>query len=282
MFADGTVALDGISFSVPEGSVFGLLGPNGAGKTTTVRLCNGMLTPTSGSVSVFGMPAAEEPARRRSSTLSEQSRMYDALSVRDNLTFYAAMYGIKESVAASRIDELVERLDAGEFADRKVGMLSTGMRKRVSLARVLVNEPEVLFLDEPTSGLDPASDGSVARLIRSLARERNATVVLCTHDLHLATGICDRFGFLDAGTLTAHGTADEIIGGVPRERTVRIHTDGGESRHRYDRLDDIDQLVRDSQANGEKIVEVVIDRPSLEDAYFHYVTSAREGDTRES
>lgn len=256
---------------VARGEICGLLGPNGAGKSTTVRLLNGTLRPTDGSSVVLGTSDSTEEIRRKTATLSESAQLYEHLSVSDNLKFYGALYDMDSTTVELRIDELMERLDLTGKKHLKLGSFSTGMRKRVQLARTLLHNPQLLFLDEPTSGLDPEGSVHVISLIERLAREEHTTVLLCTHNLPLAERICDSYGLLDRGRLAAFGTKDELFASVTNEQRVRVSSQLGEEVHTFDREEDINRIIQDVISRGGLVREVTVEEPSLEDVYFHYV-----------
>ena len=203
------VALDDVSFDVGYGEVFGFLGPNGAGKTTTVRTLGTLLSPTSGSAVVAGLPLGEKngPAiRSRISLMSESPGLYLRLTVRENLEFFAGLYELDDT--AGRIDRALRSVNLADRARDLCGSLSKGLRQRVALARALLTDPAVLFLDEPTSGLDPVATIEVYGLITAL-RERGVTTFLTTHRLEEAERLCDRVAILNR-TLRLIGRPDEL------------------------------------------------------------------------
>jgi len=271
VFPGGITALEDLTLQIEQGQIFGFLGPNGAGKTTTIRLLNGTLLPSGGSSSVLGRDSRDEEVRSRTATLAEEAKMYEHMSVRQNLRFFARMYGLSSTDAEARIQELLERMRLWEKRDAKLGSFSTGMKKRVYLARTLLHRPEILFLDEPTSGLDPEAAAQVTDLIRTLAREQGVSVFLCTHNLVLAERICDVFALLRQGRLQAVGSKEQLLENTLEDKQVRIRTLGSTALHSFTREDEIDRIVREQQGRGEKIVEVQILRPSLEDVYFRTV-----------
>jgi ABC-2 type transport system ATP-binding protein len=275
-FDNGVVAVSGLTVTIPRGVVFGLLGPNGAGKTTTVRLLNGVLTPTEGGACVLGVSSDDETLRRRTATLAEDARMYAHLSPRENLRFFSRLYDMPRDRAEQRIEVLLRRMDLWQRRDDRLGTFSTGMRKRVFLARTLLHDPELLFLDEPTAGLDPEASRDVTDLIRELATEQGTSVLLCTHNLPLAERICDRFGFLKDGRLVAAGTPSELIDslGRPRELWLTVvGADGAEQTERvpYVQEEEIPGIVKARLEAGAELREVRRVRPSLEEVYFAYV-----------
>jgi ABC-2 type transport system ATP-binding protein len=200
-------AVDGISFEVAEGEVFGLLGHNGAGKTTTIRVLTARALPTSGRARVAGFDVATERAQVRPliNLVFEEQNLYERLSGRDNLRLFARLYG----VADARADELLERVGLAPAAKRKVKTYSSGMKQRLLLARSLVNSPRVLFLDEPTRGLDPTSARELRDLVRELSLQ-GVTVFLTTHYMEEADELCQRVAFLSQGKIVALDTPREL------------------------------------------------------------------------
>ena len=202
-------AVDDVSFSVGQGEVFGFLGPNGAGKTTTVRMLGTLIAPTSGSASVAGIPlgpAGEAQIRQRISITTEAPGLYKRLTVAENLDFFARLYGLPGRQA--RIFDALSAVGLADRADDLCGSLSKGLKQRASLARSLLNEPEVMFLDEPTAGLDPVAAREVLDLVNGL-RKRGVTVFLTTHRLDEAEWLCDRVAILNTRLRTI-GTPDEL------------------------------------------------------------------------
>jgi ABC-2 type transport system ATP-binding protein len=264
-------AVSGLTLHIEQGKIFGFLGPNGAGKTTTIRLLNGTLSPTAGSSRVLGFESQDQEIRRRTATLAEEAQMYEHMSVLDNLRFFAHMYDMQPAHAEARIRTLLERMNLWEKRELKLGSLSTGMKKRVYLCRTLLHRPEIIFLDEPTSGLDPEAATRVTELIRTLAREHETTIFLCTHNLFLAERICDRFGFIHSGELVGTGTREELIRAHTEQPRVEIRTDAGIERFEYREEAEIDALVRRLQGQGKRIVEVRPLRPTLEEVYFRTI-----------
>jgi len=270
-YDNGVRALHDLSFSIEEGTIFGLLGPNGAGKSTTVRLLNGTLAPTEGQSMVLGRESRTQELRTETATVAELAQMYEHMTVAENLGFFAVLYEITPADAAGRIEELLGRLHLEDRKNDKLGSLSTGLKKRVHLVRALLHRPRIVFFDEPTSGLDPESAREVVELIETMAREEGTTVLLCTHNLPLAEGICDGFGFLARGRLVRYGSKGELLDSVMPERRVRLVTDAGEELYTYSEPDEVNRLVRKAMDDGRLIREVRQVVPSLEDAYFHFV-----------
>jgi ABC-2 type transport system ATP-binding protein len=203
------VAFQDVSFEIGYGEVFGFLGPNGAGKTTTVRTLGTLLSPTSGSATIAGIPLTPENGleiRRRISIMPELPGLYQRLSVTENLQCFADLYEVPGS--EDRIGRALRAVNLSDRAHDVCGTLSKGLRQRVALARALLSDPEVLFLDEPTTGLDPAGARDVHDLIDEL-RRRRVTIFLTTHRLEEAERLCDRVAILN-GTLRKIGRPDEL------------------------------------------------------------------------
>jgi ABC-2 type transport system ATP-binding protein len=205
-------AVDGITFRVEPGEVFGLLGPNGAGKTTTVRLLNGILPPSGGTARVFGLDPAKDGAaiRQRTGVLTETPALYERLSARENLTFFATLQNLPQPELDRSVDEMLAFFDLSSRAADKVETYSKGMKQRLALARALVHRPPLLFLDEPSSGLDPEAAQQVDDLIADLGRTDGQTVILATHNLLEAQRLCDRVAIMNHGRILAMGSLTDL------------------------------------------------------------------------
>jgi sodium transport system ATP-binding protein len=201
-----TAAVRDLSFTVAPGEIYGLLGPNGAGKTTTLRILAGILVPTSGRVRVTGIDVAADTraVRRRLGFLTNTTGLYPRLNGRELLRYFARLYGLSPALADARIDTLVRALELGAFFDRRAEALSTGERQRLSIARAVLHDPEVLILDEPTAGLDVLASRFLRDFVRA-ERDRGKAVLFSTHYLAEAELLCDRIGLLHQGRLLAEG-----------------------------------------------------------------------------
>ena len=204
------VAVDALDLEIRRGEVFGLLGPNGSGKTTTIRMLCGLLLPTSGSASVVGFDVAtqSESIRRRIGYMSQRFGLYDDLTVRENMRFYARVYGLMGAALNSRIEEQLDDLALRQRASQLAGTLSGGWKQRLALACSTAHRPDMLFLDEPTAGVDPASRRLFWQLIYGLAKG-GTTILVTTHYMDEAER-CQRLAFLSRGHLIASGTASEV------------------------------------------------------------------------
>jgi ABC-2 type transport system ATP-binding protein len=214
-------AVDALDLEVQRGEVVGLLGHNGAGKTTTVRLLAGLLAADAGQVRVAGLDPTVEGAevRQRLGVLPSQPVVDTRLTARQNLRFAAELFGLRTADLDARIDATLTGFDLAGRGDERVAGFSTGMRQRLSLARVLLSDPDTLLLDEPTSALDPVAARQVRRRLASLAQQEHRTVVLCTHDLAEAEQLCDRVVVLEHGRVVLEGSPAELaaahgVGGV--------------------------------------------------------------------
>jgi ABC-2 type transport system ATP-binding protein len=269
-YDDGTLGLSDLDLAVEQGEIFGLLGPNGAGKTTTVRLLNGTIHPTEGRSRVLGLEAGSEDIRAQTSTVAEQALLYEYLTVSENLEFFGTLYGMSGAQIESRASEILEALDIADRRTTRVGSLSTGLKKRVQIARALLHRPRLMFLDEPTSGLDPESARDVVGLVKSLAEHEGTTVLLCTHNLPLAERICSSYGFLVGGRLAWSGSRSDLRR-LDDRKSVRISTTRGESDHPIEDDSDINKIIRDVMDTGASITEVRKIVPTLEESYFAIV-----------
>jgi len=222
-----TTALAGISFQVQKGNTVGLLGPNGSGKTTTMRLLTGMIDPDGGSIRVMDMDPQKQGdgIRAVSGVLTENAAMYEWMSGRQNLEFFGALYGLGPDALAKKIDGMTELFGMKDYVGKKVSGYSTGMKKRLAVARALINEPRILLLDEPTSGLDPESAQSILNLIQLLKSEE-VTILLCTHNLNEAQKVCDEFVFLDSGTVLEAGSLEYLKKKYNHKETLMLKVAG--------------------------------------------------------
>jgi len=196
-------AVNGLTFTVEEGEIFGFLGPNGAGKTTTIKMLTGQLEPSSGWARVAGYNVASEYDRVKPAigVVFEQQNLYERMTARENLAFSANLYGVN----GARVDELLEQIGLRDRANDKVQKYSNGMKQRILIARALLHQPKVLFLDEPTRGLDPAVAQDMRRMISNLALQ-GVTIFLTTHYMEEADQLCHRVAFLNEGKILALDT----------------------------------------------------------------------------
>ena len=202
-------AVDGLSLAIRRGEVFGLLGPNGSGKSTTIKMILGLLSPSGGTVRLFGLPPRHIAARRRLGYLPELSYLHPFLTARETLSYYAGLCGLDRRETKRRTDELLEMVGLADVARRPVGGFSKGMSRRVALASSLIGKPDLLILDEPTSGLDPVSTKEVKTLIKALSAG-GMTILMTSHLLADAEDVCDRVMILNHGRSVAEGKVSEL------------------------------------------------------------------------
>ncbi|WP_346926622.1 ABC transporter ATP-binding protein [uncultured Arthrobacter sp.] len=280
------VAVDGISFSVPAGEAFGLLGPNGAGKSTTMKMIGGVSQRTSGSLSIMGLdPDQNGPeVRARLGVVPQQDNLDEELKVRDNLLVYGRYFGLPMSYLKPKADELLEFAQLTDKAKSKVDALSGGMKRRLTIARSLINEPRILLLDEPTTGLDPQARHILwDRLFR--LKEQGVTLILTTHYMDEAEQLCDRLIVVDKGKIMAEGSPASLIReystrevlelrfGSERNATVGTELEGiGERLETLpDRVliyaHDGEAALEEVSARGLRPVTSLVRRSSLEDVF---------------
>jgi len=204
-------AVDHVSFDAAAGECFGLLGPNGAGKTTTLRILCTVLKPTAGTATVAGFDVVKQPdqVRHHIGFLSANTGVYERMTAYELVKYYGRLHGLNGDVLRSRIDTLFDRLKMNDFRHVMGGKLSTGMKKKVSIARALVHDPPVLIFDEPTAGLDVLVQRAVLRQIAAL-RDAGKCVLFSTHIMHEAEKLCDRIAIMHRGAILTYGTLAEL------------------------------------------------------------------------
>jgi ABC-2 type transport system ATP-binding protein len=225
-----TNAVDGVSFQVRRGEIFGLLGPNGAGKTTTIGVLITSVVPTSGSCSVMGIDVAGDPisVKQRIAVVPQQSNLDRSLQVREILTFHAAYHSVGRKEREERADKLLNELGLADRKKDKVNRFSGGMSQRLMIARALMHSPDVLFLDEPTNNLDPQSRLFLWDRIREL-NQQGLTILLTTHDMDEADKLCERIAIMDYGKILVNNTSAELKKMIPGGNALEIHVRVSES-----------------------------------------------------
>ncbi|WP_099364067.1 ATP-binding cassette domain-containing protein [Fredinandcohnia onubensis] len=205
-------ALKHVEFTVEKGQVVGLLGENGAGKTTLLRTIATLLTPTDGNVKVAGYDTQKNPeeVKKRIGVLfGGETGLYDRLTARENLEFFAALYGLSKHETKVRIDELARMFGMRDYLNRKVGGFSKGMRQKVAIARTLIHNPEIILFDEPTTGLDITSSNVFRQLVHQLKRD-GKTIIFSSHIMEEVSMLCDSVAMMHKGELVYHGDLDEL------------------------------------------------------------------------
>ncbi|MBZ4572846.1 ATP-binding cassette domain-containing protein [Mycobacterium avium] len=292
-FGGSTLALAGVDFSVPAGTVCGLLGHNGAGKTTTINILSTLIRPTSGRASVAGYDVVRQPAEVRASIgmAGQFTGMDPMLTGRENLVLFGRLRGLNRRRAKARADELLEQFNLVDAADRRLATYSGGMYRRVDLASALVVPPKVLFLDEPTTGLDPRSRRDVWALVSSL-RVQGISVLLTTQYLEEADVLSDSIVVIDHGRVIASGTSEELKRAVgtsycqvtpanPAElpqvaaaltglEGIEIDSDTGSvSVFAPDGVATLVEVFRRVDALGLELADISLRKPSLDEAFLH-------------
>lgn len=226
---DKLVAVDGISFNVRRGECLGILGPNGAGKTTTVRILQCISPATSGTVSVFGMKAGLDERRIRAllGVVPQENDLDPDLTVHENLELFAALFDIPKITAKARVAEYLEFVELSDRASDKINQLSGGMKRRLLIARALLNEPKVMVLDEPTTGLDPQARHLIWQRLRAL-KNKGVTMVLNTQYMDEAQQLCDRLIIMDNGRILKEGNPKELVKNEVGYEVVEIRDYKGE------------------------------------------------------
>ncbi|HEY3925341.1 MAG TPA: ABC transporter ATP-binding protein [Acidothermaceae bacterium] len=280
------VAVDGIDLDVQQGEAFGFLGPNGAGKSSTMRMIACVSPPTSGTLTILGLdPRRDGPQiRSRLGVVPQQDTLDLELTVRENLLIYGRYFGLSRAVSRERATELLEFVQLIDRADDKVDPLSGGMKRRLTIARSLINSPDVLLLDEPTTGLDPQARHVVwDRLFR--LKQQGVTLVLTTHYMDEAEQLCDRLVVMDKGKIAASGSPRELINEYSSRDVVEVRFALGENETSADKLfgladrievlpdrvllytDDGDACIDAVQDRGLVPLSMLVRRSTLEDVF---------------
>ena len=221
---DDFTAVNGISFDIQEGEIFGLLGPNGAGKTTTISILSTLIRPTSGEATLGGHSVTRQPqaVRKIIGVVPQEIALYDDLSARENLVFWGQMYDLEGQPLHRRVDEVLEQIGLVDKANQRVKTYSGGMKRRVNIGVGLLHRPRLLFMDEPTVGIDPQSRRAILDTVKELNRE-GMTVLYTTHYMEEAQELSHRVGIIDHGELIALGTQQELTRQVGQNATLVLH-----------------------------------------------------------
>lgn len=294
-------ALNGVSFSVGEGEIYGLLGPNGAGKTTTTRILACLLRPDSGSARVAGYDIADQPEQVRAAIgiLTEVPGLYQRLRALEYLDFFGRIHGMDGRERRSRAEELMRLLGIWEMRGERLHQFSKGMKQKVAIARALIHRPRVLLFDEPTAALDPEAAKTVRDHLVQLIQEEHCTVLLCSHNLAEVERICSRLSILWGGRVLTEASPAQLKATVARSVEVRltriepgfldavrgvpgveeVATRNGTLRYRTsDAWRVSPAVVRTLVGAGAEVIDVQMEPVTLEDAYLHFVRSAAAND----
>ncbi|MHA1676539.1 MAG: ABC transporter ATP-binding protein [Candidatus Njordarchaeales archaeon] len=285
-------ALNGISFEVKEGEIFGYLGPNGAGKTTTIRILSALIRPDFGYAEVCGINVQENPTvvLENIGVLPENNALYERLTGRENLIFFAKAYNIPREEANRRINELLKFFGLKDRADDPVGKYSKGMKQRLALIRTVLHRPKVLLLDEPTSGLSPEIAIRVRDLIKKLAEKEDVTIFLSTHNLDEAERLCDRVAVIFSGKILLIGSPSEMEKEIKhviirlrkisepminalKEKAIKFHISGEQTIllevKNYSK--EVPEVIKILVLEGAEILSVEPERKSLWDIYMEAI-----------
>jgi ABC-2 type transport system ATP-binding protein len=309
-YKNGVKALDGVSFSVKPGEIFGLLGPNGAGKSTTVRILATLTRPDGGKAMVAGRDVDGDPAgvRQRIGYVAQASGVDKWGTGRENLALQARIMRVPPADVDARVKTLLNWVSLTDAANRIVKTYSGGMKRRLDLAMGLVNEPAVLFLDEPTTGLDPETRAALWSDLKRLRKERNLSVLLTTHYLEEADNLCDRLAIVDHGKVVVEGTPAELKAGISGDTvTLDVGEDAERGAGALKSIAGVLETFRDGsrviarveqgatampalitalERAGVSVRSSTLSRPSLDDVYLHHTgrrfqeagEGAKEGD----
>ena len=304
-------AVDGVSFSVQPGEIFGLLGPNGAGKTTTISMLCGLLLPDQGDVMVSGHSIRRQTRQAKAAlgVVPQEIALYEDLSARENLVFWGWMYGLRGALLNRRVDEVLELVGLADRQRGRVGKFSGGMKRRLNIAAALLHQPQVLVLDEPTVGIDPQSRRSILEGIKDLNR-KGTTVLYTTHYMEEAQELSDSIAILDHGHLIAQGTHTDLIRLVGEQSRLDLVVDmpnasltcpelvqtwravpgvsqvypenGSQVVLAADSNAALPRLFEVAAQHGRRITNVQIREPNLETVFLHLTGRAlRDGEVKE-
>ena len=271
---DGTEVVAGIDLDLEPGVCFGLLGPNGAGKTTTLRLCLGLTDPDAGEITMldFPVPRRAREARRRVGVVPQVDNLDPDFTVRENLLVYGRYFGLRGRELESRIPSLLEFAGLSAREQSRIQTLSGGMKRRLTLARALVNDPQLIFLDEPTTGLDPQARHVIWERLRSLTSE-GRTILITTHFMDEAERLCHRVAIIDQGRKIAEGEPRDLIAQHIEPQVVEVYGDGAESwaerigRKASERFEKTGETIFCYARNADEIVHSLDGAPGLR--YLH-------------
>jgi ABC-2 type transport system ATP-binding protein len=286
-------AVDGVSFEIAQGEVFGLLGPNGAGKTTTISMISCLIEPTSGDVLVDGSSILKDPTavKRALGVVPQEIALYPTLSASENLAFWGRMYGLSGSALKSAVDDALELAGLAERSKERIEKYSGGMKRRINIAAGILHRPKVLLMDEPTVGIDPQSRNHILDTVRNL-NSAGMTVLYTSHYMEEVEFLCDRIAIMDGGKIIAMGTLDElrdVVGGMDvvgvkvTEISDRVLGDvrAIPGVKHVDRTDDalrvltpssgsiIGTLVTTLESEGSHVTSITVIEPNLESVFLH-------------
>jgi len=256
-------AVDGLSFKIQKGEILSLVGPNGAGKTTTIKILSGIVPPTSGAAYMGGVPVGNPQVKKTLGFLPEESPLYDYMNVKDYLVFFGSLYGVKKADALVKIDEVLEKLKLVHDG-KKIGDFSKGMRRKVAIARSIINDPQVLIYDEPTTGLDPSTKNYIEKFLIEM-KEAGKTILFSAHNLHQVEAISDYVLVMKDGKKYVEGTVEELkmkYGHV--EYQIKYSINKEVLHETLTDADSLNTLLEKISADGGKVLDVKTREDTLE------------------
>jgi ABC-2 type transport system ATP-binding protein len=256
-------AVNGVSFEIARGEVFGLLGPNGAGKTTTISMLTGLLNPTAGQALVDGQPLNQKANGLKSKIgfVPQELALYPTLSAYDNLIFFGRIYGLTGKALKERVDHVLEVVGLTDRAKDRIESYSGGMKRRINIAAGLLHEPEILFLDEPTVGVDPQSRNAIFEAVEALNKE-GLTIIYTTHYMEEAERLCNRIAIMDNGKVIALDTPKALMKGLGGG-LLRVGLHNGKLPLVHEQVEQLGAVMEVSQLNEELMVKTHHAREAL-------------------
>lgn len=255
--------LDGLSLKIKEGEIFGFLGPNGAGKSTSVSIACGLKRPSSGSVTIGnGLNPESSSARKILGLVPQSIALYPDLTASENLSFFGNIYGLSGAKLKSRVDWALGASDLGEHKNRRAGVFSGGMQRRLNIACALMHDPQIIIMDEPTVGVDPQSRNRIFETVKEL-RSNGKTVIYVTHYMEEAEKLCDRIGIIDMGKILAVDTTQGLIASQKLSPVVEVSF--GETTKVYETENPLKELEKLQKTEG--MTSFNVRQPSLEDVF---------------
>jgi len=276
------VAVEDSTFSVADGEVFGIVGPNGAGKTTTLKMLAGLLEPTAGTATVAEFDAGDTEMRRHLGFLPEESPLYEEMTAITYLQFFADLYDVPPNTAERRIHGTLDELEL-DHRDRQIGDMSKGMKRKVAIARSLINDPDVLIYDEPASGLDPLTTNYIIEFTERLADE-GKTIVFSAHNLFHVESICDRVAIMRDGEIVVRGDLDTLQA-AHGETTYHVYTtvelpdsvrENGRYRSVVGSMAAVEETREAARAAGGSVADIRTEESSLEEVFLNVAESEPE------
>ncbi|QGN06612.1 ABC transporter ATP-binding protein [Halorhabdus sp. CBA1104] len=274
-------AVEGSTFSVERGEVFGIIGPNGAGKTTTLKMLAGLIEPTDGTVQVAGLDTDDADMKRQLGFLPEESPLYEEMTPVSYLSFFADLYDVPDNVATRRMHETLDRLDL-DHRDRQLGDMSKGMKRKVAIARSLINDPDVLVYDEPASGLDPLTTNFIIDFTTELAEE-GKTIVFSAHNLYHVQSICDRVAIMNEGEIVARGPLSKLRE-EHGETTYHVYTsvevpgsvrENGSYKRSVTSMQAVEQTREAAADRDGDVIDIRTEESSLEEVFLNVANPDR-------